>query len=88
MLLEILVRGEFNFNSLQNRSLRQYLPGKSSSAVSRILKRLKAHGLLKKVPKTYKYYLTRLDKTVIVTGLMIREMFVIPKLARLRIACP
>jgi len=87
MLLEILARGEFNAKGLQNRSLRQYLPGKSSGAVSRILKRLKAHGLLKKVPKTYKYYLTRLGKAVIVTGLMIREMFVIPELARLRTAC-
>jgi len=86
-LLKILARGEFNSNGLQNRSLRQFLPGKSSSAVSRILKRLKAHGLLKKVPKTYKYYLTRLGKASIVTGLMIREMFVIPELARLRTAC-
>nr|CBX27725.1 hypothetical protein N47_C17830 [uncultured Desulfobacterium sp.] len=87
VLLKILARGEFNSNGLQNRSLRQYLPGKGSGAVSRILKRLKAHGLLKKVPKTYKYYLTKLGKAVIVTGLMIREMFVIPELARLRTAC-
>jgi hypothetical protein len=86
-LLKILARGEFNAKGLQNCSLRQYLPGKSSGAVSRILKRLKAHGLLKKVPKTYKDYLTRLGKAVIVTGLMIREMFVVPELARLGTAC-
>jgi len=84
MLLEILARGEFNAKGLQNRSLRRYLPGKSSGAVSRILKRLKTHGLVKKVPKTYKYYLTRLGKAAIITGLMIREMFVIPEMARLR----
>jgi len=84
MLLEILARGEFNAKGLQNRSLRQHLPGKSSSSVSRILKRLKTHGLLKKVPKIYKYYLTRWGKSVIITGLMIREMFVIPEMAKLR----
>jgi hypothetical protein len=83
-LLEILARGEFNSNGLQNRSLRQHLPDKSSSAVSRLLKRLKVHGLLKKVPRTYKYYLTKLGKAIIVAGLMIREMFLIPELARPR----
>jgi len=82
-LLEILARGEFNSYGLQNHSLRQHLH-KSSSAVSRILTRLKVHGLLKKIPQTYKYYLTRLGKTVIVAGLMIKEMLLIPELAKLR----
>lgn len=85
--LEILTRGEFNSNGLQNRSLRQHLPYKSSSAISRILKRLKVHGLLKKVPHTYKYYLTRIGKAIIVAGLMIKEMFLIPELARTRTSC-
>jgi hypothetical protein len=87
MLLEILSRGEFISNGLQNHSLRNHLH-KSSSAVSRILTRLKVHGLLKKIPRTYKYYLTKLGKTVIVAGLMIKEMFLIPELAKLRTSCP
>jgi hypothetical protein len=83
-LLEVLARGEFNINGLYNKYLRAFFPDKSSSSISRILKRLNAHGLIKKVAKTYKYYLTRLGKAVITTGLAIKEMFVIPRLAEVK----
>lgn len=79
-LLEILSRGEFNINGLRNKSLRKFLPDKSSATISRILKRLHLHGIIRKVGKTYKYYLTRLGKAVITAGLAIRNMFVIPQL--------
>jgi len=46
---------------LQNKNLRRYLAGKSSAQVSRLLKRLRLHGLIKKIGRTYKYYLTRLE---------------------------
>ncbi len=85
-LFEILTRGEFNINGLQNKSLRFYLQNKSSGSCSRILKRLKVHGLIKRVAKTYKYYMTALGKTVITTGLAIKEMVVIPKLAGFKTA--
>ena len=79
-LLEILSRGEFNINGLRNKSLRKFFPDKSSATISRILKRLHLHGIIRKVGKTYKYYLTRLGKAVITAGLAIRNMFVIPQL--------
>jgi hypothetical protein len=34
------------------------LQGKTSGQISRLLKRLPVHGLVKKIGKTYKYYLT------------------------------
>ncbi len=84
-LFEVLARGEFNINGLYNKSLRVYFPDKSSSAISRILKRLRVHGLIKRVAHTYKYYLTKLGKAVITAGLAIKEMFVIPELSGIRL---
>jgi hypothetical protein len=43
------VRGEFNISGLQNKTLRLHLPDLSSSQVSRLIKRLRTHGLIKKV---------------------------------------
>ena len=80
-LLRVIARGEFNISGLQNKALRRFLHGKSSGQVSRLLKRLRLHGLIKKVGHTYKYYLTRFGKDVIATGLKLRELVVIPQLA-------
>jgi hypothetical protein len=80
-LLLGIARGEFNISGLQNKSLRRLLRGKNSSQVSRLLKRLRLHGLIKKVGRTYKYYLTQFGKTVIAAGLKLRELVIIPQLA-------
>ena len=80
-LFEVLARGEFNINGLQNKSLRKQLPSITSSAMTRILKRLHVHGIIRKVGKTYKYYVSKLGKAVITAGLTIRNMSVIPQLA-------
>jgi len=79
-LLLVLSKGEYNINGLRNQYIRQHLPW-SPGKVSRILKRLRVHGLIKKVGGTYKYYLTKLGKKVIITGLYLKEMFIIPQLA-------
>lgn len=81
-LLLTLERGEFNINGFQNKTLRQYLTDTSSGQISRILKRLNKHKIIKKVGNTYKYYLTSLGKAVIATGEMLREMTIIPQLAK------
>ena len=81
LLLQALARGEYNIRGLQNRSWRPHLPGKNSGQVSRLLKRLRVHGLLKKVGRTYRYYLTQLGKEIIITGLKLKELFLIPQLA-------
>src|ERR1039458_5740793 len=81
MLFEALARGEFNISGLQNKTLRPHLPDKSSGQVSRLPKRLRLHGFLKKVGRTYKYYLTTLGKEVIAAGLNLKEIFLVPQLA-------
>jgi hypothetical protein len=59
-ILLALESGEFNINGFRNKSLRKKLSDSlSASAVSRILKRLLLHGIIKKVKNTYKYYLTK-----------------------------
>lgn len=76
-----IARGEFNISGMQNKSLRRFLPDKNSGQVSRLLKRLRVHGLIKKVGHTYKYYLTSFGKDVIATGLKLKELVIIPQLA-------
>lgn len=80
-LFQSILRGEFNITGLQNKSLRRFLPNKNSGQVSRLLKRLRVHGLIKKVGHTYKYYVTRFGKDVLATGLKLRELVIIPQLA-------
>ncbi len=76
-----IARGEFNISGLQNKTLRRFLPDKTSGQISRLLKRLRVHGLIKRVGRTYKYYLTQFGKHVITTGLKLRELIIIPQLA-------
>jgi hypothetical protein len=78
-LFQAVVRGEFAISGLRNRDLQQRL-GRSAGQVSRLLKRLRLHGLLKKIGRTYKYYLTHLGHTIIAAALRLREMVVLPAL--------
>lgn len=80
-LLSVLARGEFNLSGFRNKDLRSHLSDQSSGQVSRVLKRLRVHGLVKKVGTTYRYYLTKLGKQVVTAGLTLKEQFLIPKLA-------
>ena len=77
----LLLRGEFFISGFTNKRLRQHLPDKSSSQVSRLLKRLRVHGLVKRVASTYKYYLTAFGRQVVTMALKLREMVVIPGFA-------
>jgi hypothetical protein len=80
-LFQVVVRGEHTISGMRNKSLRTHLKGLSSGQVSRLLKRLRTHALLKRVGRTYKYYLTKLGERVVATGLKLRSLFVIPQLA-------
>jgi len=80
-LFSAIARGEFNVSGMQNKILRRFLPGKNSGQISRLLKRLRVHGLIKKVGHAYKYYLTSFGKAVITTGRKLRELVIIPQLA-------
>jgi len=79
-LFRAILRGEWTISGFQARQLREHLPGLSGSQLSRLLKRLRLHGLLKKIGKRYKYYLTTLGRTVATTALKLRELVVIPLL--------
>jgi len=80
-LFRTLLQGEFFISGFTNKQLRCYLPNKSVSQVTRLLKRLRVHGVIKKVGKRYKYYLTDFGCQAAAMGSKLREMVVIPTLA-------
>ena len=68
-LLEATARGEFATAGFRNRDIRLLLHPRSgslppdqqrrlSAKTSRLLRLLRAHGVIRKVPKTHRYYLT------------------------------
>lgn len=80
-LLAAVSRGEFTLNGFRNRDLRVLLHGnqaatpevvrRQSSAITRRLRLLRAHGLITKVTKTHRYTLTdqgRLAITALLTA--------------------
>ena len=66
---------------MQNKALRARFPQYNSAQMSRILRRLRTHGLIKKATHCYKYYLTVLGKQVVALGLKLKELVIIPELA-------
>jgi len=49
-LFGAIARGGSNINGMQNKTLRRFLPDKSSGQMSRLLKRIRVHGLIEKSP--------------------------------------
>ena len=80
-LFEALGAGEFNISGFQNKDLRRRVKAKNTGQVSRLIKRLRIHGMIKKIGRTYKYYLTGLGKQVIALGLKLKNLYVIPDLS-------
>jgi hypothetical protein len=80
-LFESLASGQFNISGFQNKDLRRRIPGKNTGQISRLMKRLRSHGLIKKIGRTYKYYVTSLGKQVITLGLKLKNLYVIPELS-------
>jgi hypothetical protein len=74
-LLETIQQGEYLISGFRNRDLRQSLYGDppadekqrraQSNRVGRLLALLRAHGLIKKVPKTHRYQVTKPARTAI-----------------------
>jgi hypothetical protein len=77
----LLTSGEFVIAGFSNKRLRDALPEKNSEQLTRLLKRLRVHGLIKRVNKSYRYYLTDFGRQVTLMALKLREMVVIPSLA-------
>ncbi len=81
-LLRLLLRGEFAISGITSRVLRTLCPDKTAGQITRLLKRLRVHGLIRKVGRHYKYYLTNLGRQITTMALKLREMYVIPTLAQ------
>lgn len=79
VLLAIL-RGEYHISGLSNRRLQRVLAGKNGGQISRVLKRLRLHGLLKKIGHTYKYYVTALGQKLLIAALKLKEHLILPTL--------
>jgi len=79
-VLIAIERGEFNISGFQNKNIRSKLANKNTGQISRILARLRFHGLIKMIGRTYKYYLTVLGRRVIAVALKIKELFIVQEL--------
>ena len=79
-LLCTIAKGDFCIKGFSNKHIRKYLPEKSSGQVSRLLKRLHVKGLIKKIGKTYRYYMTTLGRKTVNTALKVKELFIIQNL--------
>ncbi len=77
-----LARGEWSISGFRARDLRQHIDPLTPGRASYLIKRLRTHGLIKKVGHAYKYFFTKLGRRVVVTALVIREYFVQPSLVR------
>jgi hypothetical protein len=81
-LFEIVLRGEHTIQGFRNAHVRGHLPGKSTGQISRMLKRLRCHGLVKKIGHTYKYYVTPAGRSAMTAGLKLKNIALIPEVAR------
>lgn len=82
-LLEAVAHGEFTITGFRNRDIHTLLLGekpghprdarRQSNAITRQLRLLRAHGLIKKVPRTHRYLLTKSGQTIITALLTARQ---------------
>ena len=79
-LLAVLA-GEHHISGLTSRRLQRLLPQWTRSRIWRLLRRLRLHGLIKKVGKTYKYYVTSFGQRLLVAALKLKEHLLLPTLA-------
>ena len=80
-LFETILRGEFTISGWRSKDLQKHLPGITPSQASYSLKRMRTHGLIKRIGRTYKYYLTTFGRHVAASGLKVKELVLIPALA-------
>jgi hypothetical protein len=79
-VLEAIVAGEHQIHGMANKTLRTRLGDKSSAQVARILRRLRKHGLVKKVRGSYRYYMTKRGGRLLVAAIKLRRQVIIPAL--------
>lgn len=80
-LLRALQRPAFNIAGIRRADLMPLLTKFSPAGVSRQLQRLRHLGLIKRVARTYRYYLTHLGRAAIAASCRLTEHTIIPTLA-------
>ena len=70
-VLEVISRGEYMTFGMQGKDIRGHLKDISPSAMSRIFKRLRLHGIIERAEGTYKYFTTAYGKEIIAAGLTV-----------------
>jgi len=72
-VLETVLRGEYALGGLTARRLHAVFKDWSRGRIGRLLKRLRLHGLLRKIAHTHTYYLTALAQRVLTAILHLKE---------------
>ncbi|MFH0735690.1 MAG: MarR family transcriptional regulator [bacterium] len=81
-ILLAIESGEFNIHGLKNKTLKKKLGNElTANQISRILRRLLVHKIIKKIKNTYKYYLTKFGKRVLAGAFMVKELNIIPAMS-------
>ena len=79
-LLRALQRPEFNIHGLRRADMKPFVP-LNDSALSRQLHRMRTLGLIKRVSRSYRYYLTRLGRAAIAAACSLTQFQILPALA-------
>lgn len=82
-LLATVIRGEFTINGFRNRDLRPHLFGatepppeeakRQTAKITRMIRLLRAHGIVQKITKTHRYQLTPAGRQAIVALLAAKQ---------------
>jgi hypothetical protein len=80
-LLQALHRPAFNIAGIRRADLAPALAPLSPATITRKLSRLRQLGLIKRVTRTYRYYLTRIGRAAIAAASRITQFAIIPALA-------
>ena len=84
LIFQELLNGSFIANGFTNKDIKSILSkilnnqNWNTAKVSRLFKRLKVFGLIKKVNRTYKYFLTEKGRLLITLCVKLRNLTVIP----------
>ena len=80
-LLRAVLGPKFNLHGFRRAELKPYLPKLSDSSLSRQIKRLQLFGMIKRVPGSYRCYLTKLGRAATAACVHATEFNILPTLA-------
>jgi len=83
-LLRALQRPEFNIHGIRRADLKAFADDYTDTRLSRELRRLRVLGLIKRVARSYRYYLTRLGRAAVAAACSLIQFQIIPALAAAR----